>query len=148
GTERIWMYRNVRYEERGKPPRVLGHAQDVTERVRAEHSLKESERRFRLLADTAPVLIWMSDPTGHCAFLNRPWLDFTGRAPEAQLGEGWIESIHPDDRPRFLEAYREALAAHTPFQVECRRRRADGEARWALGRRRRGVETDGGAGGC
>ena len=104
GTERIWMYRNVRYEERGKPPRVLGHAQDVTERVRAEHSLKESERRFRLLADTAPVLIWMTDPTGRCAFLNRPWLDFTGRSLGAQLGEGWIESIHPDDRPRFLEA--------------------------------------------
>ncbi len=143
GTERIWMYRNVRYEERGKPPRVLGHAQDVTERVRAEHSLKESERRFRLLADTAPVLIWMTDPTGRCAFLNRPWLDFTGRALEAQLGEGWIESIHPDDRPRFLEACREAVAAHTPFQVECRLRRADGEDRWVLGTGVPRIEADG-----
>ena len=143
GTERIWMYRNVRYEERGKPPRVLGHAQDVTDRVGADHALKESERRFRLLADTAPVLIWMSDPTGGCAFLNRPWLDFTGRALEAQLGEGWIESIHPDDRPRFLEAYREAVAAHTPFQVECRLRRADGEYRWVLGSGVPRIETDG-----
>lgn len=144
GTERIWMYRNVRYEERGKAPRVLGHAQDVTDRVRAERALKESERRFRLLADTAPVLIWMSDPAGRCAFLNRPWLDFTGRPLEAQLGEGWIESIHPGDRTRFLEAYREALAAHIQFQAEYRFRRADGEYRWVLGSGRPRTETDGG----
>ncbi len=144
GTERIWMYRNVRYEERGKPPRVFGHAQDVTDAFRAEQALKESERRFRLLADTAPVLIWMSDPTGGCAFLNRPWLDFTGQALEAQLGEGWIESIHPDDRARFLAAYREAIAARADFQVEYRLRRAGGEHCWVLGTGVPRIEADGG----
>ena len=143
GTERIWMYRNVRYEERGKPPRVFGHAQDVTDAFRAEQALKESERRFRLLADTAPVLIWMSDPTGGCAFLNRPWLDFTGQALEAQLGEGWIESIHPDDRARFLAAYREAIAARADFQVEYRLRRAGGEHCWVLGTGVPRIEADG-----
>ncbi len=133
GTERIWLYRNIRYEERGMPPRVLGHAQDVTDRVRAEQALKESERRFRLLADTAPVLIWMSDADGRCVFLNQPWLDFTGRAQEEQLGEGWIESLHPGEVDRFVEAYRAAVAAHAPFRAEYRLRGADGEYRWMLG---------------
>jgi PAS domain S-box-containing protein len=133
GRERIWLYRNVLYEDPGKPPRVLGHAQDVTDRIRAEQALKESEQRFRLLADTAPVLIWMSDPSGRCVLVNQAWLDFTGRRLEEQLGEGWIESIHPDDRDGFIEGYRSAVAAQAPFQAEYRLRRADGEYRWALG---------------
>jgi PAS domain S-box-containing protein len=132
GAERIWMYRNVLHEEPGMPSRVLGHAVDVTDRVRAERALRESERRFRLLADTAPVLIWMSDPSGGCVFLNQPWLDFTGRTLDEQLGEGWIESIHPEDRGRFLEAYRGAVAARRPLRLEYRLRRADGEHRWVL----------------
>jgi PAS domain S-box-containing protein len=133
GTERIWLYRNVLYEEPGKPPRVLGHAQDVTDRIRAEGALRESEQRFRLLADTAPVLIWMSDPSGACAFLNQAWLDFTGQTLAEQRGAGWIESIHPEDRGRFGDAYRAAVVAHTAFQAEFRLRRADGEYRWVLG---------------
>ena len=143
GTERIWMYRNVLHEEPGRPARVLGHALDVTERVRGEVALRESERRFRLLADTAPVLIWMSDPSGRCVFLNRPWLDFTGRTVNEQLGEGWLESIHPVDRDGFLEAYREALAARTALQREYRLRRADGEHRWMLGSGVPRIESDG-----
>ena len=132
GTERIWMYRNVLHEEPGMPARVLGHAIDVTDRVRAERALRESERRFRVLADTAPVLIWMADTSGRSVFLNRPWLDFTGRTLDEQLGEGWIESLHPSDRDRFLDAYRGAVAARSAFQLEYRLRRADGEHRWML----------------
>jgi len=132
GTERVWMYRNVLHEEPGTAPRVLGHAQDVTDRIRAERALRESERRFRLLADTAPVLIWMSDPDGRCTFLNRAWLEFTGHL-DAELGESWLDSLHPADRDRFREAHRQALGAQTPLQVECRLRRADGEYRWVLG---------------
>ena len=95
------MYRNVLHEEPGVPARVLGHAQDVTERIRAELALRESERRFRLLADTAPVLIWMSDPDGRCTFLNRAWLEFTGRALDAELGASWLDGLHPADRDAF-----------------------------------------------
>src|SRR5215813_1732272 len=143
GTERVWMYRNVLHEESGMPPRVLGHAQDVTDRVRAERALRESERRFRLLADTAPVLIWMADPSGRSVFLNRPWLDFTGRSLEEELGEGWIGSIHPEDRDRFREAYREAVAARRTLRLEYRLRRADGEHRWVLGTGVPRMESDG-----
>jgi PAS domain S-box-containing protein len=132
GGERIWLYRNVLFEEPGMPPRVFGHAQDVTDRVRAEQALRESERRFRTLADTAPVLIWMLDAAGRCTFLNRPWTDFTGRALEGQLGTGWTESIHPEDRDGVIHACRAAIAAGTAFRREYRLRRADGEYRWML----------------
>jgi PAS domain S-box-containing protein len=132
GGERIWMYRNVLHEEPGMPPRVLGHAIDATDRVRAERALRESERRFRALADTAPVLIWMADPDGRSVFLNRAWLDFTGRPPDEHLDEGWIESLHPSDRDRFTEACREAIVGRREFQMECRLRRADGEHRWMV----------------
>lgn len=143
GTEQVWLYRNVLYEESGKPPRVLGHAQDITDRVRAEQALRQSEQRFRLLADTALILIWMSDRGGGCVFLNRPWLEFTGKALEEQLGDGWIESIHVADRDRFVEAHGSAMAAGIPFQVEYRLRRADGEYRWMFGSGVPRVETDG-----
>jgi PAS domain S-box-containing protein len=133
GTEQVWLYRNVLYEESGKAPRVLGHAQDITDRVRAEQALRQSEQRFRLLADTALILIWMSDGGGGCVFLNRPWLEFTGKALEEQLGDGWMESIHAADRDRFVEALGSAMAAGIPFQVEYRLRRADGEYRWMFG---------------
>ena len=133
GGERIWQYRNVLHEVPGMPARVLGHAQDVTESVRAVQALKESERRFRLLANTTPVLIWMSDPSGSCTFVNRPWLDFTGRPEAEHLGAGWTDSIHPEDRPRVIEAFGTAVTSRAPFRAEYRLRRVDDAYRWMMG---------------
>ena len=133
GGERIWQYRNVLHEVPGMPARVLGHAQDVTESVRAVQALKESERRFRLLANTTPVLIWMSDRSGSCTFVNRPWLDFTGRPEAEHLGAGWTDSIHPEDRPRVIEAFGTAVTSRTPFRAEYRLRRVDDAYRWMMG---------------
>jgi PAS domain S-box-containing protein len=132
GSERIWLYRNVLYEETGSPPRVLGHAQDITKRVRAEEALRESENRFRTMADTAPVFIWMSDAEGRCIFVNKAWLDFSGRAFEQELGRGWAAAFHPDDRERGTADFKSAIAARQAFQAEYRMRRADGEYRWIL----------------
>ena len=132
GAERIWLYRNVLYEEPGTPPLVLGHAQDITERVRAEEALKESERRFRTMADTAPVFIWMSGAEGDCEFANKPWLDFSGRTLEQELGHGWMEALHPEDLGRALADFTRAIAGRESFQAEYRMRRADGEYRWIL----------------
>jgi PAS domain S-box-containing protein len=132
GAERIWLYRNTLYEEAGTPPRVLGHAQDITERVRAEEALKESERRFRNMADTAPAFIWMSNAAGQCVFVNKGWLDFSGRSFDQDLGRGWAENVHPEDRERCLTALDEAVAARGRYQAEYRMRRADGEYRWIL----------------
>ena len=133
GGERIWQYRNVLYEAPGQLPCVLGHAQDVTDSVRAVQALKESERRFRLLADTTPVLIWMSDPSGACTFVNRPWVDFTGRPEAEHLGAGWTLSIHPADRTQVIEAFAAAVKARTPFRAEYRLRRVDDAYHWMMG---------------
>ncbi|HLY16211.1 MAG TPA: PAS domain S-box protein [Bryobacteraceae bacterium] len=132
GTDRIWLYRNVLYEEAGAPPRVLGHSQDITERVRAEEALKESERRFRTMADTAPVFIWMCDRHGQCDFVNKAWCDFSGRTLEQAIGQGWAESFHPDDRERGMADFTKAFTNREKFQAEYRMRRADGEYRWIL----------------
>ena len=71
---------------------------DIRERTVAQQSLKENEARFRALADSAPVLIWMSGPHGPCTYVNKTWLDFTGRPVESEVGDGWKEGLHSEDR--------------------------------------------------
>ncbi|HYY98879.1 MAG TPA: PAS domain S-box protein, partial [Pyrinomonadaceae bacterium] len=105
---------------------------DITERRAAESALRESEGRFRVLADTAPVMIWMSDPERASFYFNKPWLDFTGLTLEQMSGRGWAEHIHPDDIEASAEAYAAAFGAREPFETESRVRRHDGEYRWVL----------------
>jgi len=105
---------------------------DVTERERAKSALRESEGRFRLMADSAPVLVWLAGPDGSCTYFNRTWLQFTGRTLEEELGSGWREVLHPEDREEFLIRYLIAFRARQEFKVECRLRRHDGEYRWVL----------------
>ncbi|MBI2827262.1 MAG: PAS domain S-box protein [Planctomycetia bacterium] len=113
-------------------PSFTAYVRDLTERKRAEHALVESEARFRNLADAAPVLIWMTDADGRNTYFNQTWLDFTGRALEDELGEGWTVSVHPDDRPIVQQAYRRAFDARLTFEIEYRLRRRDGAYRWML----------------
>src|SRR5712691_7552359 len=95
-------------------------------------ALRASEERFRLMADTAPVMIWMSDTDKLCTYFNHRWLDFTGRPLEQELGNGWSERVHPNDLPRCLETYVQAFDARQEFRMEYRLRRFDGEYRWIL----------------
>lgn len=104
----------------------------VEQRHRAEGSLRESEARFRNMANTAPVLIWMSNADKRCDFFNQVWLDFIGRSPQTKRDDGWAERIHPDDLDQCLETYNAAFDARRPFQREYRLRRWDGQYRWIL----------------
>ncbi|HEV2730383.1 MAG TPA: PAS domain S-box protein, partial [Terriglobales bacterium] len=120
------------YANNGDPERMLGIAVDITDRKQAENAVKESEERFRLVANTAPVMIWMSGVDKLCDYFNLPWLEFTGRTLEAELGNGWSEGVHPDDLRECLDTYAQAFDRRDPFRMQYRLRRQDGEYRWLL----------------
>jgi PAS domain S-box-containing protein len=104
----------------------------IEERRKKEESLRESEERFRKMADTAPVLIWTSDAAQLCTYVSQSWLDLTGRTIEEELGRGWLRDIHPDDRVACLKAFTHSYEQRRPFIMEYRVRRFDGEYRWLL----------------
>jgi PAS domain S-box-containing protein len=102
----------------------------IEERTKGEIKLRESDERFRLVADSAPVLIWMSGLDKLCTFFNKPWLEFTGRTMEQEMGNGWTDVVHPDDFESCLKTYVEAFDARQAFVMQYRLRRRDGEYRW------------------
>jgi len=130
GRDRWFRFRALR-SERGGAERIVIVHEDITERKRAERELQDSERLFRLMADTTPGLVWMSDADCRFNYFNRRWLEFRGRTLEQERG-GWMEGIHPGDRPRWDQEFAAAFADRRPFELEMRLLRADGEYRWLL----------------
>ena len=101
-------------------------------RRRAEGRIRESEERFRLMADGAPWMVWMSDPDARRTYFNSGWLDVTGRRLEDEVGEGWTAGVHPEDREGCLAMMRDAVGARRPFTLDYRLQRWDGEYRSIL----------------
>lgn len=107
-----------------------GVIRDVTQRIQMLEGIQAAERRFRSLADCAPVLIWISGPDKKRTWFNRRWLDFTGRTMEQELGDGWTEGIHQEDLARCVKTYDAAFDAREPFDMDFRLRGHDGVFRW------------------
>ncbi|KAA2234414.1 PAS domain S-box protein [Salinarimonas soli] len=116
--------------ENGRAVRLAGAAVDITERRRHESALRESEARFRHMADSAPALIWMTDDAGQIVFANMHYDHLFGRPAGDILGNGWREIVDPDDLPAFEEAFGEAFAERRPFRAEVRVRDRHGAVRW------------------
>lgn len=106
---------------------------DVTERHRAEQVLRESESRFRMLADSAPVLIWVNAVDG-CEFVNLEYLRYTGLTFDEVLGNEWLDAVHPEDQDQYFTSYRHAVESQSSFEAQFRFRRADGQFRWLKSR--------------
>jgi PAS domain S-box-containing protein len=113
---------------------VIAVIRDITERKEVELRAAESESRFQIMADAAPVMLWMSETNALCTFFNQTWLSFTGRSVEQEWGVGWAEGVHFEDFQDCVDTYMAAFRQRQPFEMEYRLRRGDGEYRWILDR--------------
>jgi|GEM_PF-184752 len=136
-------YVDVRYEpqvdDQGRVSGYVALIQDVSdrhqaerERVQAETAVRESEARFRWIADSSPIMIWMSAPDGAGIWFNQQWYDFTGQTPDAAMGEGWLAALHPEDAARIDQDCSQAHQNRESVRLEYRLRRQDGSYRWVL----------------
>ncbi|MEY2536332.1 MAG: two-component system, chemotaxis family, CheB/CheR fusion protein [Verrucomicrobiota bacterium] len=125
---------SVRRNERGEITGAINCFFDITESKRVELALRESEERFRTVADNVPQIIWTNEPDGKANYFNRRWYEFSGLSPKKSVGPGWQAIVHPDDASASVERWQRTLAAGKVFDVEYRLRRADGIYRWHIGR--------------
>ena len=122
----------VKYVDVNGKGYIMANSRDITDRKLAEDSLKESENRFRLMADTSPVLIWTAGTDALCDYFNQTWLGFTGRTMAQEIGNGWADGVHPEDFDRCLKTYLDAFQARERFRMEYRLKHADGLYHWLL----------------
>ncbi|MDX1952926.1 MAG: PAS domain-containing protein [Verrucomicrobiota bacterium] len=137
----VWLDGSIHYmssrgraifDSQGKAVRMVGVTIDVTESARAEQALRESEARFRTMADAAPIMVWTAGLQEERDYFNRAWLEFTGSSLAEQWGRGWMKVIHPDDLAKYQEELTEAFQRRSSFAIEYRLRRHDGDYRWIL----------------
>ncbi|MDO7887072.1 PAS domain-containing protein [Hymenobacter cheonanensis] len=128
-------------DAQGQLQYILQRTQNVTEQLRAARAAAEAQQRLtdeqertRFILQNLPVLIWTATPDGQRDYFNLRWLEFTGREMSEELGEKWLANLHPDDRGRVRDEWAQSVAAGTPYQVEYRLRRHDGQYRWILSR--------------
>jgi PAS domain S-box-containing protein len=131
GSARTLLSSAERLEIDGKQC-LLVASSDITERMLAQRALVESEARFRNMADTAPVMIWIADINKNATYFNQQWLEFTGRPLQQEIGNGWTNGIHPLDLDGSMKLFDAAFDSREPFRMEYRLRRADGSYRWVI----------------
>jgi PAS domain S-box-containing protein len=132
GIQRTWLEHFLPLKQDDQVIGISIVCEEITERIQIEKALRQSEERFRNMADNAPVMIWVTDTTGHCTYLSKSWYEFTGQTEATGLGVGWLEAVHPEDRPFSKDIFLKASECREAFQLEYRLRSKDGEYRWAI----------------
>lgn len=135
GVER-WASEHISmtHEPDGTPLALIFVGREITERLRVAAELAASERKFRVLADTMPQMVWSTLPDGYHDYYNQRWYEFTGVPEGSTDGEAWNGMFHPDDQARAWERWRHSLSTGEPYEIEYRLRHHTGEYRWVLGR--------------
>ena len=123
--------------------RVETHVRMSRMREEAKGVLRESEDRFRMFANTAPAILWITESDASCSFVSRGWYDYTGQSEEQALGLGWLDAVHPDDRDETRRIFLDANTRHEPFSLDYRLRRSGGEYGWTLAAGRPRFNTEG-----
>jgi PAS domain S-box-containing protein len=131
GTFRQFLTRVLPvYDQQGLVQKWFGTNTDITAQIQAEAAIKESEERFRTMAEGTDILIAMTDQEGHVTYINTPWIEFTGRSQEALIQEGWVDLVHPDDRDAYVNGYIKALEKREKYYGEARFLNKNGTYRW------------------
>lgn len=105
---------------------------DITDRKRVEDALHASEAKLTAILESVPVIVWMTDPSGACTYMNGRWREYTGQGPDAANGYGWLECVHPEDLAAIMPHVQAAMERRQPLRLEYRLRRSDGTYRWML----------------
>jgi PAS domain S-box-containing protein len=133
GTSKWWdsVITPIR-DASGQVVQLLAISRDITQQKQAEDMLRDSEERFRTMADHAPFMVWVTDPAGSCTYLSQSWYDFTGQTPETSSGCGWLDRTHPEDREAVQRVFLEANEQQEAFRLEYRLQNKDGKYIWAI----------------
>lgn len=130
GWEKIFSYSGAMVDTAGDERLIFLTCHDLTELRKAEWALRESEERFRQVAESLPQLVWACAADGPCDYLSPQWVRYTGKSEAEQLGYAWLEQLHPDDRQRTIAQWQATSAKGDHFEIEFRIRRYDGAYRW------------------
>jgi len=144
GVRRWLLLRaEVELDGRGAPARFVGVLMDITDRKLADQALRDSEARFRVMADSAPSPVWVTSVDGDIEFVNEAFAEYAGRPRETLVGEVWMSLLHPGDLAQVVQARAAARQGPEPYSFEARFRHADGRYRWMLANSKPRFDTDG-----
>jgi PAS domain S-box-containing protein len=133
-AKHIRVLGKIGFDEDKKPLRGIATLQDITHDKELLHQVKSSEERFKLIADSAPVSIWITDKNDQCTYINQAWLEYTGSSLEDCLNDGWFKYIHPEDQRRAMQTFLTASDEREPFELEYMVEDKDGNYGWFLNR--------------